>query len=115
MNIYKNQSIDFECENQNTHLNNCINSNNLDEKNLSISLSTSIIEYDNPEKNLNLLKEKIREINDNFAVVHPLKKMEDFEELNIGFTEQIIIHIFVHVDDKLLFFNFIIKDLLTLI
>ncbi len=55
---------------------------NLDEKNLSISLSTSIIEYDNREKNMNLLKEKIREINDNFAVVHPLKKMEDFEELN---------------------------------
>lgn len=65
---------------------------NLDEKNLSISLSTSIIEYDNPDKNLNLLKEKIREINDNFAVVHPLKKMEDFQELNRNYFRLININ-----------------------
>lgn len=65
---------------------------NFEEKNLSISLSNSIIEDDQADKNFNYLKEKIREITDNFVVVHPLKKMEDFEELNRNYFRLININ-----------------------
>lgn len=71
-----------------------MSSNNLEDKrnrDFTESLSTSIIESDNIEKNQNLLKEKIREITDNFAVVYPLKKMEDFEELNRNYFRLISI------------------------
>jgi dCMP deaminase len=65
---------------------------NHEEKNLSICLSTSIMEYDNREKNTNSLKETIRDITDNFAVIHPLKKLDDYEELNRNYFRLININ-----------------------
>ena len=89
-------TLSYELNNPNTsEMNNKILENeyeNLEEKNLSICLSTSIIEYDNREKNTNLLKETIREITDNFAVVHPLKKLQDYEELNRNYFRLININ-----------------------
>jgi dCMP deaminase len=82
-NINKNDTHNKIIENENE---------NLEEKNLSICLSTSIMEYDNREKNKNLLKETIREITDNFAVIHPLKKLEDYEELNRNYFRLININ-----------------------
>lgn len=82
-------------KNPNDNSNNKLNENeyeNLEEKNLSICLSTSIIEYDNREKVSNLLKETIRDITDNFAVIHPLKKLQDFEELNRNYFRLININ-----------------------
>jgi len=84
--------LDYNTKNFNHKNHNTNSLYNIDEKNLSINLSTSIIEYDNPEKNLNLLKEKIREINDNFAVVNPIKKIEDLEELNRNYFRLININ-----------------------